>query len=426
MYNRQASSTTTNGKTNGHNASANDAIYQTVKDRIIEQLEKGVIPWQKDWADACISYTSRKGYRGINALLLDRPGEYLTFNQVKELGGKVKKGASSYPVVFYKFYAYKQDDGTEKLIPRPCKYYRVFHLDDTEGIPSKLPEKQTAPVTDIDHAESIVQDYINREGVKLHYSAQNRAFYRSSDDSITMPTKEQFADQTRRYGVLFHEMTHSTGHFSRLAREGITEHHHFGDQTYSREELIAEMGAAMLYSLAGLGTMAMIQNSAAYIQNWLSAIRNADASMITKTANAAQKAADYIMGRTFEEQQEEGAANETTAAPATLQPTPAPDLEPVALIPVSEPAPQPEPDEQPAPAPLTGCRNLMVYAKHQDESKYTPMDLTTGKNGVNLMYASLIPETNLQKLQEFVDTLRQECKDFSFQIRYAGTSKVAY
>jgi antirestriction protein ArdC len=426
MYNRQSSTTSANGNTNGHNAGANDAIYLTVRDRIIEQLEKGVIPWQKDWADACISYTSRKGYRGINALLLDRPGEYLTFHQVQELGGKVKKGASSYPVVFYKFYAYKQDDGTEKLIPRPCKYYRVFHLEDTEGIPSKLPEKQPAAVMDIDHAETIVQDYINREGVKLHYSAQNRAFYCSTDDSITMPTKEQFQDQTRRYGVLFHEMTHSTGHARRLAREGITEHHRFGDQTYSREELVAEMGAAMMYSLAGLGSMAMVQNSAAYIQSWLQAIRNAEPSLITKAANAAQKAADFILGRTFEEQ-EEGAVNEATAEPAPAadpSPSSAANPEPVALVPVSEPEPVPQPE--PTPAPLTACKNLMVYAKHQDESRYSPMDLSTGKNGVALMYATLIPESNLQKLMAFVDKLRQECTDFSFQIRYAGTSKVAY
>ncbi len=303
MYNRQASSTSTQGNTNGHNSSANDAVYLTVRDRIIEQLEKGVIPWQKDWADACISYTSRKGYRGINALLLDRPGEYLTFHQVQQLGGKVKKGARSYPVVFYKFYAYTQPDGEEKLIPRPCKYYRVFHLEDTEGIPSKLPEKQPAPAMDIEHAESIVQDYIQRECVTLHYSAQNSAFYRSTDDSITMPTKEQFQDQARRYGVLFHEMTHSTGHARRLAREGIIEHHRYGDQTYSREELIAEMGAAMMYSHAGLGTMAMVQNSAAYIQSWLHAIRSAEPSLITKAANAAQKAADFILGCTFEEQE---------------------------------------------------------------------------------------------------------------------------
>jgi antirestriction protein ArdC len=178
--------------------------------------------------------------------------------------------------------------------------------------------------------DSIVQDYITREGIALHYSAQNRAFYCSTDDSITMPTKEQFQDQARRYRVLFHEMTHSTGHAHRLAREGITEHHRFGDQTYSREELVAEMGAAMLHSLAGLGTMAMVQNSAAYIQSWLQAFRNAEPSLITKAANAAQKAADYILGRTFEEP-EEGAANEAPAELGRPDPSPAADPEPVTL-----------------------------------------------------------------------------------------------
>lgn len=277
----------------------NNAIYEAVTARIIEQLEKGVIPWRKDWSDACVSYTTRKGYRGVNAMVLDRPGEYITFNQVKELGGSVKKGAKSYPIVWYKPYTYEAGTPDERTVMLPARYYRVFHLDDTEGIPSKL-DSARAPIATSDDADKIVDDYADRTELKIQHVEQNRAYYTPSVDAVTMPTREQFNNTAGYYGALFHELTHSTGHSKRLSRSGITEHNRFGSSEYGKEELVAEIGSAMLYSLIGLGAQPEIENSAAYIKSWLGAIRS-DSKLITSAANAAQKAADFILGVQYAE-----------------------------------------------------------------------------------------------------------------------------
>lgn len=272
----------------------NNAIYEAVTSRIIEQLEKGVIPWRKDWSDACVSYATRKGYRGVNAMVLDRPGEYITFNQAKELGGAVKKGAKSYPIVWYRPYTYEAGTPDEHTVMLPARYYRVFHLSDTEGVPSKL-DSSRAPVATSDDADKVVAGYAERTALTIRHVEQNRAYYALADDAVTMPTREQFNSTSGYYGTLFHELTHSTGHKSRLARSGITEYNRFGDVGYGKEELIAEIGSAMLYSLIGLGGQPEIENSAAYIQSWLRTIRE-DVKIITAAANAAQRAADFILG----------------------------------------------------------------------------------------------------------------------------------
>jgi antirestriction protein ArdC len=276
----------------------NEQIYQMVTDRIIAQLQKGVIPWRKDWRDAAISYTTRKGYRGINALLLDRPGEYITFNQAKELGGSVKRGAKGYPVVFWKLCAVTDHDtGDEKMIPFPCRYYTVFHLSDVDGVPSKVRPSEALQIdADGTKAQAMIDTYADREALPIVHREQNRAYYTPADDVVTMPTREQFNTLSGYYGALLHELVHSTGHSKRLDRPGVkTTAAAFGSATYGKEELVAEIGAAMLYSLAGMGAQPQIENSAAYVQSWLSAIKE-DARLIMGAASAAQRAADYVLG----------------------------------------------------------------------------------------------------------------------------------
>ena len=272
-------------------------IYKIVTDAITEQLQAGVIPWHKPWADACISYTSRKGYKGINALLLTKPGEYITFAQAKKLGGKVKKGAKSSPVVLYKMCRVTDHNtGEEKTIPLPVRYYRVFHLDDVEGLPSKIKPGQASPIDQsTDKAQAISADYLSREKIKLNTIEQNRAYYTPSRDEITLPLESQFTTASEYYSTLFHEITHSTGHASRLKRDTMQAPAAFGSQDYGREELVAEMGAAMLTSAVGISNSAAITNSAAYIQSWLTAIQK-DEKMIVWAANKAQRAADFVQG----------------------------------------------------------------------------------------------------------------------------------
>lgn len=275
-------------------------INTMVTDRIITQLENGVIPWHKPWISAignrCGAYSGATGkpYSLLNQMLME-PGEYWTFKQVQERGGKVKKGAKSSVVVFWKWLDVEvETDGEKELKKIPfLKYYNVFNVNDCEGIERKYPEAQLPEAVNTDEkAEAIVNAYISGSGVKLEHHNQNRAFYRPATDSITLPTLEQFSNTSEYYSTAFHEMTHSTGHTSRLNR--LVNTAHFGNEEYSKEELVAEIGAAALVNIAGLETESSFKNNAAYIQSWLKALKN-DSKMIVSAASRAQKAVDLIM-----------------------------------------------------------------------------------------------------------------------------------
>ena len=133
----------------------------------------------------------------------------------------------------------------------------------------------------------------SREGVKLIHEEGDRAFYRPSTDSITVPHMRQFSATAEYYSTLFHEMTHSTGHKSRLDR--LDHVAAFGSEDYSKEELIAEIGAATLVNHARLETPDSFRNNAAYIQNWLSVLQN-DKRFIVSAAGKAEKAVNMILG----------------------------------------------------------------------------------------------------------------------------------
>ena len=277
-------------------------IYQEVTDRIISELENGIIPWQKPWiasgTDRAISYSTGKPYSLLNQMLLGQPGEYITFNQVKEAGGKVKKGEKAKFVVFWKWIESKDEldpiTGEPKKIPY-LRYYNVFHIDQCEGIAPK----HTAPVETITTpaeadaaAEAIIADYLKRSGVKLTHEEGDRAYYRPATDSITLPSMEQFAKTAEYYSTAFHELTHSTGHESRLNR--LTKLAAFGSEEYSKEELVAEIGAAALVNHVGLETADSFRNSAAYVQSWLHALKD-DKRMIVSASGKAEKAVNMIL-----------------------------------------------------------------------------------------------------------------------------------
>jgi antirestriction protein ArdC len=171
------------------------------------------------------------------------------------------------------------------------RYYRVFNLDQVTRI--KKPDIGGLPAFQpIKEAEEISAKYQAQIEV-IHRG--NRAFYRPSTDSVHMPERETFDNPESYYSTLFHEFTHSTGHESRLNRNGIVETHFFGDEIYSKEELVAEMGAAMLCGIVGIENKT-IRNSASYIQSWLGKLRD-DKKLVVYAAAAAQKAADFILGR---------------------------------------------------------------------------------------------------------------------------------
>ena len=271
-------------------------IYQEVTDRIISQLEKGIIPWHKPWitsnANLAVSYSTGKPYSLLNQMILGRPGEYVTFKQCQQEGGKVRKGEKSSIVCFWKFIDQEDEETHEKKQVPFLRYYNVFHIDQCEGIKAKHVQNLPATVKPDAKAESIIANYLQHSGVKLIHQEGDRSFYRPSTDSITLPLMAQFKDVAEYYSTLAHEAIHSTGHQSRLDRLNKTAF--FGSEAYSKEELIAELGASALVSHCGIETSSSFRNNVAYIQNWLQALRN-DKRLVVSASGKAEKAVDWIL-----------------------------------------------------------------------------------------------------------------------------------
>lgn len=275
-------------------------VYQEVTDRIVAQLEQGVIPWHKPWiisGKACaISRSTGKPYSLLNQLILGKPGEYATFSQIQKEGGRVKKGEKAAQVVFWRWLDVEDEEksGEMKKIPL-LKSFAVFHIDQCEGLKPKHDTTAAAQTLEPDAAaDAIISDYLTRSGVKLVHQEGDRAYYRPSTDSVTLPTLAQFKELAEYYSTAFHELTHSTGHSSRLNR--LTKTACFGSEDYSKEELVAEIGAAALVNHVGLETSSSFRNSAAYVQSWLKALRD-DKRLIVSAAGQAEKACNLILNQ---------------------------------------------------------------------------------------------------------------------------------
>lgn len=269
-------------------------IYQEVTDRIIKQLEQGQIPWRKPWvaAGAAVSHTTGKRYSLLNQMLLGRAGEYVTFKQVQQEGGKVKKGEKAGMVVFWKWL--EEEDAETKEVKRIplLRYFNVFHIDQCEGIKPKYTKPMPCIAQPQEAAEEVIDRYITREGVKLVREEGDRAYYQPSADRVVLPLIEQFKSVSEYYSTAFHELTHSTGHESRLNR--LSKIACFGSEEYSKEELVAEIGAATLMTKTGFETPDSFENSVAYVQNWLKALKD-DKRLIVSAAGKAEKAVKLIM-----------------------------------------------------------------------------------------------------------------------------------
>lgn len=287
-------------------------VYQIVTDRIMALLESGTIPWRKPWkgGEPPQNLVSRKPYRGINIFLLNaaRFGSpfWLSFRQVQGIGAVIRKGEKAFPVVFWKRFDI-EDDGKQEEAPQKraplLRYYNVFNLEQCENVkPHLLPKPEANKFEPIDRCDRLVAGMPKRPKI-VHGGA--RAMYCPVKDTVTMPNTVSFDSPEFYYSTLFHELTHATGHASRLSRTGITEPIHFGSDPYSREELVAEMGAAFLCGHCGIENRT-IKESAAYIQGWLDRLRY-DRKLIVHAAARAQKACDFI--RCIELQTEERGAD---------------------------------------------------------------------------------------------------------------------
>lgn len=279
----------------------NEFIYDSVNKQILSQLEQGNIPWRKPWkTDFPTNLISKNEYKGYNwwILMIEQmmkgysSNVWATFKQVSEKGGKVKKGEKSTMVIFWKILEYqskllKDKKGNPKMEKLPLlRYYNVFNLDQTEGIKIKEEEYK---IQLNDDAEQIIANY--KKQIEMR-SGGNRAFYSPKEDYLQIPNREKFISNDEFYATNFHEMTHSTGHKSRLNRFTETYSAHFGSESYSKEELIAEMGSAYLCARTGM-LPSVVENAGAYIQSWLKALKD-DKTLLVSAGGKAQKAVEFI------------------------------------------------------------------------------------------------------------------------------------
>ena len=278
-------------------------IYEEITNRIISQLEKGEIPWHKPWSgvvSGAYNRVSKKPYSLLNQMILQHDGEYATYKQWSELGGKVKKGEKAEIVVFWKILQVEEakDGKVEKKSIPLLKYINVFHISQIDGVEPK--DMKPIEHNSIEEAEQIKTAYADREHLVIKEIVTDRAFYSPSRDYIQVPCKEQYKDVMEFYSTLFHEMVHSTGHRDRLGRLDLNAKlASFGSEEYSKEELIAEIGSAFLMNHIGIETAKTFKNSTAYIQNWLQVLRN-DNKFIVSASSKAEKAMKYILGTDVE------------------------------------------------------------------------------------------------------------------------------
>lgn len=275
-------------------------VYKMVTERIINQLENGIIPWKKPWVsgiDGAYNRNSKKQYSILNQLLLKKSGEYATLKQWSQLGGKVKKGEKSEFVIFWKMQEElrKDEEGNEHTILIPLlRYYNVFHISQIEGV-EPLEKESVFDTEPIEEADRIFYEYLNREHIKLNMERSNRAFYSPLMDSITLPELFQFEKAEEFYSTAFHEAIHSTLKASRCDREEDNKNSYFGSENYSKEELIAEIGSASILNYLGIEIPDTFRNSTAYIQSWIGVLQN-DKKFIVSASGKAEKAAKYILG----------------------------------------------------------------------------------------------------------------------------------
>ena len=290
-------------------------LHEQITQEIISLLDQPH-PWEMPWVQLGIEQglaenpVSGTVYRGINQLLLglmlSRRGfdknHWLTFNQVKEQGGNVKKGEKSSRIVYLTILFYDKKGNRynlpevkkmpkaerEKLERVPMlRYYYVFNIAQTEELPEQFYNVEPVKPLPEPERDEAAEELILSTGAKVKFLRQNRAYYQPASDTITLPLRSQFQGEQEFYAVAFHELAHWTGHEKRLSRPLLSK----GTKSYAFEELVAELTSAFV--CARLGFSKMITNNAAYISGWLRQLRD-DKTYIIRAASQAQSAADYI------------------------------------------------------------------------------------------------------------------------------------
>lgn len=279
------------------------SVIEIVNEKIIEKLENGVNPWRKTWVTSGgiktnepKNYITNKAYSGINYVLLE-PGYYVTFKQCQDLGGTIKKGVKGNLIVYSAPYEKETDEEIKKGFV--LRYYYVFRLEDCENIR----EIKTRPFENVEYSntmtnatiDAIIVDYTKREKLNMKNIEQDRAYYNHTRDMVVLPLTKQFENVSEYYSTVFHELGHSTGHHTRLNREGISGMNYFGSEKYSKEELIAEITSAYCMNYCNIETNATLENSVAYLKGWAKHLKGNTANYFIMNATThAEKAFKMI------------------------------------------------------------------------------------------------------------------------------------
>lgn len=279
-------------------------IYSQVNNHILAALERGIIPWKRPWTgQLSTNYDSGKQYRGVNILTLGiaemvsgySSPYWMTFRQAQKHGGYIKRGARATYIVFSdkKVREVEKEDGTtEQKVYHFIRSFPVFNWEQTEGIPKKEICTALDPNRDlIAVSEGILSQMPNPPAYK---ESGGSAYYIPKDDLVNLPPIDTFKTTEGYVATKFHEFAHSTGHKARLDRPGVMGVALFGREEYSFEELVAELTSA--YLCANNGVNNTLENSTAYIQNWLKVLKN-DKTMLLKASGKATAAVEYILGK---------------------------------------------------------------------------------------------------------------------------------
>ncbi|MEZ4447681.1 MAG: zincin-like metallopeptidase domain-containing protein [Polyangiaceae bacterium] len=281
---------------------SNQTSYERVTRVILDTLREGVVPWRQTWASNPPQSVRGHHYRGINALVTsmvalrrgyDDP-RWITFRHARERGGHVRKGEKSTSVLFWTWCERRakpakdrgEGEGGERFAV--ARVYRVFNVAQCEGL-DLAPWAERPALAPLDACERLVARY--RGGAPV-FEAGAPA-YVPAIDRIRIPPRDAFESSEAYYATLFHELTHSTGHASRLARPAVMDVAAFASShDYGKEELVAELGAAFLCARAGIAAKTL-HNAASYLDHWLGVLE-ADPSLLVGAAQHAQHAADWI------------------------------------------------------------------------------------------------------------------------------------
>lgn len=295
-------------------------IYDRITEALINEMKNsGRAPWAQAWSDpknaggaGYISASTGRPYSFLNQILLKlygkQPGEYLTFNQVKKAGGNVRKGCKAGYVCFYTIVEKKEErtdpDTGEKVTIIVDRYpvlkgYNVFNVaTDCEGIePKHTPTEENGEPADADEiCERIINGYTANGGPSLRILPTGSAFYDPDIDTAICPTREQYSTIGDYYCTIFHELTHSTGHETRLNRPALKNGAAASGATRSAEELCAEIGAAYLCGVAGIDDHELTVKSADYLKGWIEYLSDHKKDFAIAAAQA-EKAVNFILDK---------------------------------------------------------------------------------------------------------------------------------